>query len=170
MARSYRRDSNGRFSSGGGSSAKASGGARAAAGLKAAATRSANTARAAALKAKGTTMLGKRIKPKGFTGGKAAQKRAGGLMLPNNPRRNLPKGKRSTWRSAPAASKPAAKKPAKMSKAPVTKAKAAYKAATSKVRELKMYRGGRTDAVVKAAQARVARMEKNRGVSRKRKR
>jgi len=67
MARKYRRDSIGRFSGGGGG------------GSKAASTRAANTARAAGLKAKGTTGLGARVKAKGFAGGKGAQQRAGGL-------------------------------------------------------------------------------------------
>jgi hypothetical protein len=64
----------------------------------------------------------------------------------------------------------AAMKPAKMSKAPASKAKQAYQAARSQVRELKMYRGGRTDATVKAAAAKVARMERSRGVSKPRRR
>ena len=78
-------------------------------------------------------------------------------------------------------------KPAKMSKAPVSKAKAAYKAATSAARQARMMAGGRTStrglgkrsdagaqnirANVKAAQsaaARVRRMERSRGVSKRR--
>ena len=70
MARTYRRDSNGRFASGGGGGSG---------GKKAASTRAANTARGGALRAKGTTGLGARVKAKGFAGGKGAQQRAGGL-------------------------------------------------------------------------------------------
>lgn len=66
--RSYKRDSIGRFAGGGGGG-----------GSKAASTRATNTARAAGLKAKGTTGLGARVKAKGFAGGKGAQERAGGL-------------------------------------------------------------------------------------------
>jgi hypothetical protein len=69
MARSYSRDSRGRFSGGGGGGG----------GKKAASTRSKNTARAAELKAAGTTGIGGRVKAKGFAGGKGAQQRAGGL-------------------------------------------------------------------------------------------
>lgn len=68
MARTYKRDSRGRFSGGGGGG-KAAG----------TSTRSKNAARAADLKAKGTTAISSRVKAKGFSGGKAAQKRAGGL-------------------------------------------------------------------------------------------
>lgn len=68
MARTYKRDSRGRFSGGGGGG-----------GGKGASTRSKNTARAKALAAKGTTGLGSRVQAKGFAGGKAAQQRAGGL-------------------------------------------------------------------------------------------
>jgi hypothetical protein len=73
MARSYKRDKNGRFSGTGG------GGGGGGGTSKAASTRKANTARAAELKAKGTTGLGDRLKAKGFSGGKGAQERAGGL-------------------------------------------------------------------------------------------
>lgn len=46
-----------------------------------AANRKANTARAAELRGKGVTGMGSRLKAKGFAGGKAAQKRAGGLRV-----------------------------------------------------------------------------------------
>jgi hypothetical protein len=72
MARSYKRDKNGRFSGGGGGGG--GGGAS-----KSASTRAKNTSRAAELKSQGTTGLGSRVKAKGFSGGKAAQQRAGGL-------------------------------------------------------------------------------------------
>jgi hypothetical protein len=71
---------------------------------------------------------------------------------------------KATGKPAPA-SKPA---PARTSKAAPNKAKEKYRAARSEARELKMYRGGRTDAVVKKAEAKVARMEKKRRSSRAR--
>ena len=77
MARTYKRDSIGRFAGGGGGGGKGGGSAKPAA--KAASTRSTNTARAKALQASGTTAIGGRVKAKGFVGGKAAQQRAGGL-------------------------------------------------------------------------------------------
>lgn len=70
------------------------------------------------------------------------------------------------------AAAPAARKaPAKMGKKAANPAQQKYRAATSQVRELKMYRGGKTDATVKAAAAKVKRMESKRmaGGSRKRK-
>lgn len=189
MARTYRRDSNGRFSSGGGGGGRKSGGG------KAAGTRAANTARAGELKAKGTTGLGGRVKAKGFSGGKAAQQRAGGLRGSNAkaPRAagvSAPKGtiaRGSVNRSiaatrgqgggttvsarsaAPASS--GRKAPAKMGKKAANPAQQKYKAATSQMRELKMYRGGKTDKAVKAAAAKVKRMESKRmaGGGRKRK-
>lgn len=88
--RTYNRDSRGRFASGGGGGGSGGGGGKSKASAKkptspdkkaakGASTRAQNTARANALKAKGTVSLGDRIKPKGFSGGKAAQARAGGL-------------------------------------------------------------------------------------------
>lgn len=79
MARKYSRDNRGRFASGGGgggggSKGKPSGGGKS----KAAMTKAADKARAADLKAKGTTGLGMRVKAKGF-GGKRAMETAGGL-------------------------------------------------------------------------------------------
>lgn len=72
--RTYKRDSRGRFASGGGGGGSSKGGKS-----KGTSTKSKNTARANELKAKGTVSLGDRIKAKGFSGGKAAQARAGGL-------------------------------------------------------------------------------------------
>jgi len=69
--------------------------------------------------------------------------------------------------AAAKAATPAAK-PAKMSKAAPNAAKQAYKAAKGQVRELKMYRGGKTDQAVKSAQAKVKRLEKSRGTTRTR--
>jgi hypothetical protein len=78
--------------------------------------------------------------------------------------------KRSATKApAAAAAAPASKAaPAKMSKAAPNKAKQKYQQARSEARELKMYRGGKTDAVVKKAEAKVARMEKKRRSSRAR--
>jgi hypothetical protein len=248
--RTYKRDGNGRFAGGGG------GGAAKGAGAKGAATKKANAARKAELVARGTSQLGRRVKAKGFEGGAAAQKRAGGLRTGGSLRgvykdrgkamggamkgrvkrdsgaaaklaasrsampakavmakasvaerkrainkqvgelrRNggglnrLPaktryinsqnataraetgfrgKGSKAARRMANGGAKPKAApkpapKPAKTSKAAPNKAKAAYKAATSQVRELKMYRGGKSDRVVKNAEAKVKRMETSRG-------
>lgn len=74
MARTYKRDARGRFSGGG-----STGRGRNSPGAKASKTKRTNAARAAELRAKGITGMGARLKAKGFVGGKAAQKRAGGL-------------------------------------------------------------------------------------------
>jgi hypothetical protein len=58
--------------------------------------------------------------------------------------------------------------PARTSKAAPNKAKQKYQEARSEARELKMYRGGKSDAVVRKAEAKVARMEKKRRSSRAR--
>jgi hypothetical protein len=140
MARSYSRDSRGRFSGGGGGGGKSGG-------SKAASTRAKNTARAAELKAKGTGTLGSRVKAKGFSGGKAAQKRAGGLRAnasggmkaaarPNtvNARGKQSGAQKSATTAANkakarTASKAAQRgnKPAKTDKAPANAAKARFK-------------------------------------------
>jgi hypothetical protein len=177
MARNYKRDSRGRFAGGGGSV----GGAATSKGQKAAATRATNKARADELRAKGTLGLGRRIKAKGFAGGKAAQERAGGLRVSGTTRlKGMAfavgrSGGQSRARKAATAS--ATKKmsrgatrttpPAKTTKSPANPAKAKYRAATSKVRELQMYRGGRTDATVRNAQRAVKRMESQRGARRR---
>lgn len=124
MARTYRRDSKGRFASGGGGGSG---------GKKAASTRAANTARAGALRAKGTTGLGARVKAKGFAGGKGAQQRAGGLRTGGTAtarvkgsgvgagtRRGL---KASALAVTKARSRAASKGVKKMAKAPVSAAK-----------------------------------------------
>jgi hypothetical protein len=176
--RTYKRDGNGRFAGGGGG-----GGAAKGAGAKGAATKKANAARKAELVARGTSQLGRRVKAKGFEGGAAAQKRAGGLrtggslrgvykdrgkamggaMKGRVKRDNGAAAKLAANRSAMPAKASKAAKPAKTSRAAPNKAKAAYKAATSQVRELKMYRGGKSDRVVKNAEAKVKRMETSRG-------
>lgn len=177
-ARTYARDSRGRFASGGGSGGGSKGG-----GSKGAATKKANAARKAELVARGTSQLGARVKAKGFQGGAAAQKRAGGLRsggsfrgvykdrgtamsgaMKGRVKRDAAAGsKLAASRSAASAKPSKSAKPAKTSKAAPNKAKAAYKAARSKVREMKMYRGGKTDQAVKTAEAKVRRMEASRG-------
>ena len=150
MARSYKRDRNGRFSGSGGGGGGRSGGG----------------------KAPKTTSARGRAKSR-ETAARQAVKAGGGTkatrsLLTAQRARDFYKAtgtgtKRSATRSS-GGSKPAKKATSKMSKAPVSKAKQAYKAATSQVRELKMYRGGRTDATVKKAAAKVSRMERSRGV------
>lgn len=161
MARTYKRDSNGRFAGGGGGggggrSGKASGKAKT------------TTARGRARSAEASA----RAKVKAGGGAKAARS----LFTAQRARDFYKATGSGTKRSAAkggakAPAKGAAKAkamPAKMSKAAPNTAKQKYKAAASKVRELKMYRGGRTDATVKKAQATVKRMERNRRSSRAR--
>lgn len=89
MARSYKRDKNGRFAAGGGGGggggSKKSGGSNqgSQAVSQRVATRYENKSRANELKTKGTTAIGGRVKAKGFIGQKAAEKRAGGLRATN---------------------------------------------------------------------------------------
>jgi hypothetical protein len=118
MARTYKRDSRGRFAGGGGGS---SGGGSKGGGAK-------------------------RGRPPGPSGGKT--------------------GTRTQQKKAAAAQADRTKQFS--SKVAPNTAKEKYKAARSQVRELKMYRGGKTDATVKKAEARVARMEKSRKSSRAR--
>ena len=154
MARSYKRDARGRFSGGGGGGGKKSGGSKAAStpGSKAASTRAANLARAAQLKAAGTTAIGGRVKVKGFSGGKEAQKRAGGLRVSSTmkgPARaftvgrggKMSSGQRSATKGAIAKTRVATSraaqkgaKPARTNKAPVSAAKARYKELSSRSR------------------------------------
>ena len=154
MARSYKRDRNGRFSGSGGGGGGRSGGGKAPKTTSARGrAKSRETAARQAVKAGGGTKATKSL----LTAQRARDfYKATGTGT-----------KRSATRSS-GGSKPAKKATAKMSKAPVSKAKQAYKAATSQVRELKMYRGGRTDATVKKAAAKVSRMERSRGVSKPR--
>jgi len=142
MARRYSRDKRGRFASG---------------------------------SAGGATARGRRI---GGKGGGPAVRTAGvsapkGTIAKGTVNRSVAAvrgmGRGTTVKSAasPRAATPAAK-PAKMSKAAPNAAKQSYKAAKSQVRELKMYRGGKTDQTVKNAQAAVKRLEKSRGTTRTR--
>lgn len=133
MARSYKRDKNGRFAgSGGGGGGGGKGG-----GSKSGTTRAANSARSKDLQAKGTTAIGGRVKAKGFTGGKGAQERAGGLRGSSvtglkTGKSTAGAGTRSGLKANAAQvgtsrSKAASKGAAKMSKAPANAAKARYK-------------------------------------------
>jgi hypothetical protein len=146
MARKYSRDKNGRFasSSAGGATAR---GARIGGKGKGPAVRTAGVSA-----------------PKGTIAKSSFNRSIAGVMGMSG----------STTAKRASASMPTAKsakpsmKSAKTSKAPMNKAKEAYKAAKSQVRELKMYRGGKTDQVVKNAQAKVKRLEKSRGTSKSR--
>lgn len=148
MARTYKRDKNGRFSGtggGGGGGSKPKG--------KAASTRAANSARASELKAKGTTGISDRVKAKGFTGGKAAQQRAGGLRARGQVSSKgvaftvgkggkLSGGQAAATKSAVKAAARAKSKAANVGKpiartdkAPVSAAKARYKELSSRARK-----------------------------------
>lgn len=167
MARTYKRDSNGRFAGGGGGG---SGGRAGKASGKAKTTTARGRARSAEASA--------RAKVKAGGGAKAARslftaQRARDFYKAtgSGTKRSVAKGAANGAAKAPAkgAAKAKAKAmPAKMGKAAPNTAKQKYKAAASKVRELKMYRGGRTDATVKKAQATVKRMERSRRSSRAR--
>jgi hypothetical protein len=192
MARKYSRDNRGRFASGGGgggggSKGKAGGGGKS----KAAMTKAADKARAADLRAKGTTGLGMRVKAKGF-GGKKAKETSGGLLTSGRataaPSAGRISGKASV-RAAGAekrakaaqrkASKAGMKPGTRMSKAAPSAAKAAFKALRSEQRSAD--RKGMTEAFfgnTKASRAYGAKkgaatrklktMIANRGVSKKR--
>lgn len=155
--RTYKRDSRGRFASGGGGGGGSSkGGGKS----KGTSTKSKNTARANELKAKGTTGLGARVKAKGFAGGKAAQQRAGGLKSGGTvsirggaKAFTVGKGgkmsgaqkastKKATRKASSAKSRAAqAGKPlARTNKAPVSAAKARYKELASRARSSNPFR------------------------------
>jgi len=145
-----RRDSRGRFAGGGGGGGKGGGGSKPKTTTAKGRARTAEASARQAVKAGGGT--------------KAARS-----LLTAQRARDYYKAtgsgtKRSATKAAPA-SKPA---PARTSKAAPNKAKEKYQAARSEARELKMYRGGKSDAVVKKAEAKVARMEKKRRSSRAR--
>ena len=165
MARTYKRDSNGRFAGGGGGG---SGGRAGKASGKAKTTTARGRARSAEASA--------RAKVKAGGGAKAARslftaQRARDFYKAtgSGTKRSVAKGAAKAPAKGAAKAKAKAKaRPAKMGKAAPNTAKQKYKAAASKVRELKMYRGGRTDATVKKAQATVKRMERSRRSSRAR--
>ena len=170
MARNYKRDSNGRFSSTGGGKAKGGG-------AKSAPKTTSARGRALANERKATKAV-KAANKSGAVGRKEAKSQLVAQRAREFYQRSGTGTKRSKS-SGSGVSKAAANlnskgtakssKPAKMSKAPTNAAKQAYKSARSEVRELKMYRAGKTDKVVKAAEAKVKRLEKSRGLSKTRK-
>lgn len=136
MARTYKRDSIGRFAGGGGSSG----------GSKAASTRKANTARAAQLRAKGTTGIGTRVRAKGFAGGKGAQMRIGGLRTSAKISGGAPAftvrqggtqsgAQRAATKAAMKRGKRSSKPPARTNKAPMSGAKMRWKELSSRARK-----------------------------------
>jgi hypothetical protein len=193
MARSYKRDSNGRFSSSGGGGSRSSGGssgrskaaaspkASTSAGSKSAATRKANTARAAELRSKGTTAIGGRVKTKGFAGGKSAQQRAGGLRSSGTTRARGTafavgrSGGQSGARKAATSS--AMKKlaqarsrgprgatpPARTNKSPANAAKERYRQLSSTARKSSPFRSSAENRAAAGARRSLQAMERTRG-------
>lgn len=168
MARSYKRDKNGRFAGGGGG-----GGGGGKGGGGGTSTRSKNTARANDLKAKGTTALGGRVKAQGFSGQKGAQQRAGGLRSQSTVSLKLGKstagaGTRSAL-SANAAqagksrSKAASKGAEKMAKAPANAAKARYKQLSGEARKSSPLRSASDNRKAAGAKRSLNTMIKKRG-------
>jgi hypothetical protein len=192
--RKYARDKNGKFASTGGGGGGKSGG-----GSNAAATRKTNSARAADLKAKGTTAIGGRVKAKGFAGGKGAQDRAGGLR---NQKRIMDTGKGSGPRTSASMgtvgvsprqartvgagtrsqlkanaaqvnknrSRAASKGTQKMSKAPANAAKERYKELSSRARKSSPERSAAENRAAAGARRSLATMEAKRGVTKPAKR
>lgn len=165
MARSYRRDGNGRFAGGGGN----------AGGKKAASSRAANNARSADLKAKGTTGLGSRVKAKGFQGGKSAQDRAGGLRSAGQATVRVKgsaagtgAGSRTRMRANATAvgqtrSRAASSGGKKMSKAPANPARDTYKALSGEARKQGAYRSAAENKKSAGARRRLNNMVARRG-------
>lgn len=156
MARTYRRDSNGRFASGGGGG---SGGKKAAAKRQPAKMSKAavgRQAKAAFKSAKTTAMtLARKADMTGRTpaGFNAAANKLRRMVATRKtaslPKRGRPKGASggktsNAYQAKKSAAAQSARSKAFSSKAPTSKAKAAYKAATSKARQAKMLAGGRT--------------------------
>jgi len=157
MARSYRRDSSGRFSGGGGGGGGRSGGKPKTPTAKGRA-RTAEASARAQVKAGGGSKATRSLL--------TAQRARDYYKATGTGTKRSPAKAAAAPAKAPA--KAAAKPAAKMGKAAPNPAKQKYQAARSQVRELKMYRGGKTDAVVKKAEAKVTRMEKKRKSSRAR--
>lgn len=170
MARSYKRDSRGRFASTGGGGSKSKG----------TSTRAKNTARAAELKEKGTTAIGSRVKAKGFSGQKGAQQRAGGLRTTGGTRGQATAftvgkgGKMSGGQKAAtkgaikaqarAQSKAGGGKPtAKMSKAPASAAKTKFKELSGKARKSSPFRSAAENRAAAGAKRSLNTMIKKRG-------
>lgn len=187
MARSYKRDSKGRFASGGGG-----GGKKAASGTSAKATRAANDARTADLKSKGLVASGRRASGKlasSYSGTRATQKRnadawsANGTMKATSATRSLKRtgntvnarggqsaaqaaaSKRSTKARQVAASRAAnAGKPiARTDKSPVSPAKAKYQELRSKARKSSPYRTAAENKASASAKRSLANFTKKRG-------
>lgn len=169
MARTYKRDSRGRFAGGGGGGGGGKG--------KAASSRATNTARAKALQAAGTTAIGGRVKAKGFAGGKGAQQRAGGLRQKSYAQGSYARSKSvkgagtrkglkvSAANVAKNRSKAATagKKLKKTSKAPVSAAKARYKQLSGKARRASVYASPSENRKAAGAKRSLAAMIKKRG-------
>jgi hypothetical protein len=184
MARNYRRDSNGRFSSGGGGGSgrsKAAASLKASSGSKSAATRATNTARAGELRAKGTTALGGRIKAKGFAGGKGAQQRAGGLRSSGTTRAKgvaFAVGRSGGQSGARKAATSSAVKrmtrarsrsttpPAKTNKAPANAAKERYRQLSSAARKSSPLRSAAENRAAAGARRSLETMVRTRGTGR----
>jgi hypothetical protein len=172
MARSYKRDKNGRFAGGGGGGGggggKKSGGAGGGT-----STRSKNTARANELKAKGTTAIGGRVKAAGFSGQKGAQQRAGGLRSQSTVRlkpgaSTVGAGTRSGLNANAAQvsksrSKAASKGAQKMSKAPASAAKERYKQLSGEARKSSPNRSAAENRKAAGAKRSLGNMIKKRG-------
>ena len=166
--RKYARDKNGRFASTGGGG-----------GSKSASTRSTNSARAADLRAKGTTAIGGRVKAKGFAGGKGAQERAGGLRRGGTTALNrkagtIGAGTRSGLKAnaaqagkmrGKASSGGTVNKATRMSKAPANAAKERYRELSGKSRRSGPYRSAAENRAAAGAKRSMQSMEKNRGAS-----
>lgn len=169
MARSYKRDKNGRFAGGGGGGGGKKGGG-AGGGTS---TRSKNIARANDLKAKGTTAIGGRVKAAGFSGQKAAQQRAGGLRSQSTVRlkpgaSTVGAGTRSGLNAnaaqvAKSRSKAASKGAQKMSKAPTSAAKERYKQLSGEARKSSPNRSAAENRKAAGAKRSLGNMIKKRG-------
>lgn len=135
-------------------------------------------ARAAELKAKGTMALGSRLKAKGFTGGKSAQDRAGGLRFAATARgRGLAfavgrtGGQTGAQRAATAkkigqmqrARAKSGKAPARTNKSPMSAAKARYKQLSSAARKSSSYRSAADNRKAAGARRSLASMIAKRG-------
>jgi hypothetical protein len=153
-------------------------------GSKSASTRSTNSARAADLKAKGTTAIGGRVKAKGFAGGKGAQERAGGLRRGGTTALNrkagtIGAGTRSGLKAnAVQAGKTRSKasgggtvnKATRMSKAPANAAKERYRELSSKARRSGPYRSAAENRAAAGAKRSMQSMVAKRGASKPAKR
>ena len=160
MARTYKRDSRGRFAGGGGGSG---GGGR----------RGGGGGGGGGSVAQRKSAVVRRVSSNALAGRKNTSAARSYVRAQQGEKMRLSgggKGNKAARRAAAVQAKAAqASRAAQFSrKAAPNTAKQKYKAARSAVRELKMYRGGKTDATVKKAQARVARMEKGRRSSRAR--